>query len=230
MNSISQALKNIRLRISKSITQNKRQANSVLLLAVSKTQPASAVIEAAEAGQVHFGENYVQDALDKIMELKAYDYPIQWHYIGPIQSNKTKTIAENFQWVHSVDRLKIAQRLSDQRPTDLEPLNICIQVNISAEAQKSGISPEEVNLLAEQISLLPGLTLRGLMAIPAADVSEQQLHADFAAVKSLFNKLPQSPYLDTLSIGMSNDMEAAIAEGSTMVRIGTAVFGPRKVK
>ena len=226
--SISQALLSLKSRINEAVSKNQRTADSVLLLAVSKTQPATAVIEAAKAGQIHFGENYLQDALPKITTLKEGGYSLQWHYIGPIQSNKTKAIAENFQWVHSVDRLKIAQRLNEQRPEDLQPLNICIQVNISEEPQKSGIHPTDLLPLATEIMQLPKLKLRGLMAIPSSNASEQQCRADFAAVKKLLASLPESPGLDTLSMGMSNDLEAAIAEGSTMVRVGTAIFGERE--
>jgi pyridoxal phosphate enzyme (YggS family) len=196
----------------------------VLLLAVSKTKPASMIAEAYQAGQRHFGENYLQEALSKQQALGAFD--ITWHFIGPIQSNKTKAIASHFDWVHSVDKLKIAQRLSEQRPAHLAPLNICLQVNISDEASKSGIRLNELGELCAQVAMLPNIKLRGVMAIPAPSESfEQQCQpykALYQAVKTL-NK----PELDTFSFGMSDDLTAAIAEGSTMVRIGTALFGAR---
>ncbi|WP_339482692.1 YggS family pyridoxal phosphate-dependent enzyme [Pseudomonas sivasensis] len=200
-----------------------RDASSINLLAVSKTKPAQAVREAYAAGQLEFGENYLQEALGKQAELT--DLPLSWHFIGPIQSNKTRAIAENFAWVHSVDRLKIAQRLSEQRPADLPPLNICIQVNVSGEASKSGCTPADLPALANAISALPRLTLRGLMAIPEPTEDRTEQDAAFATVRDLQNSLNLP--LDTLSMGMSHDLESAIAQGATWVRIGTALFGAR---
>ena len=200
-----------------------RDESSVHLLAVSKTKPAQAVREAYAAGMHDFGENYLQEALGKQVELT--DLPLSWHFIGPIQSNKTRAIAENFAWVHSVDRLKIAQRLSEQRPADLPPLNICIQVNVSGEASKSGCTPADLPALADAISALPRLKLRGLMAIPEPTEDRTAQDAAFAAVRDLQNSLNLP--LDTLSMGMSHDLESAIAQGATWVRIGTALFGAR---
>ena len=200
-----------------------RDASSIHLLAVSKTKPAQAVREAYAAGMCDFGENYLQEALGKQAELT--DLPLSWHFIGPIQSNKTRAIAENFAWVHSVDRLKIAQRLSEQRPADLPPLNICIQVNVSGEASKSGCTPADLPALANAISALPRLTLRGLMAIPEPTEDRAEQDAAFATVRDLQASLNLP--LDTLSMGMSHDLESAIAQGATWVRIGTALFGAR---
>ena len=200
-----------------------RDASSIHLLAVSKTKPAQAVREAYAAGMRDFGENYLQEALGKQAELT--DLPLSWHFIGPIQSNKTRAIAENFAWVHSVDRLKIAQRLSEQRPADLPPLNICIQVNVSGEASKSGCTPADLPALADAISALPRLKLRGLMAIPEPTEDRAAQDAAFATVRELQGSLNLP--LDTLSMGMSHDLESAIAQGATWVRIGTALFGAR---
>ena len=227
MNNLSQRLQAVQTQIIAAAKANNRQVDSIQLLAVSKTQPAAAVQAAAEAGQIRFGENYLQDALPKIQALSDKGFDLEWHYIGPIQSNKTRAIAENFQWVHSIDRLKIAQRLSEQRPEHLPALKICIQVNIGRESQKSGIEPENLNALATAINQLPRIELHGLMAIPPAQSTKEQQHQAFAELRTLFENLPGSESLDTLSMGMSNDLEAAIAEGSTMVRIGTAIFGPR---
>ena len=200
-----------------------RDASSIHLLAVSKTKPAQAVREAYAAGLRDFGENYLQEALGKQAELT--DLPLSWHFIGPIQSNKTRAIAEHFAWVHSVDRLKIAQRLSEQRPADLPPLNICIQVNVSGEASKSGCTPADLPALATAISALPRLKLRGLMAIPEPTEDRAEQDAAFATVRDLQASLNLA--LDTLSMGMSHDLESAIAQGATWVRIGTALFGAR---
>ena len=200
-----------------------RDESSVHLLAVSKTKPAQAVREAYAAGMHDFGENYLQEALGKQAELT--DLPLSWHFIGPIQSNKTRAIAEHFAWVHSVDRLKIAQRLSEQRPADLPPLNICVQVNVSGEASKSGCTPADLPALAEAIQALPRLKLRGLMAIPEPTDDRAQQDAAFAKVRDLQASLNLG--LDTLSMGMSHDLESAIAQGATWVRIGTALFGAR---
>ena len=206
-----------------------RAAHDVSLLAVSKTFSAEAIREASLAGQTRFAESYVQEALGKIADLA--DLAIEWHFIGPLQSNKTRSIAENFAWVHSVDRLKTAERLSAQRPAHLPALQLCVQVNISGESSKSGVAPDEVGSLALAIARLPNLCLRGLMAIPAPtdDVAEQR--AGFSRLRVLFDQLNQQGLrLDTLSMGMSHDFVAAIAEGATMVRVGTAIFGNRSYR
>ncbi len=205
-----------------------RPPQTVQLLAVSKTRTADELRQAWSGGQRAFGENYLQEALDKIEALQDLD--ISWHFIGPIQSNKTRPIAENFDWVHSVDRFKVAQRLSDQRPAAMPPLNICLQVNISEEASKSGVLPTDLAALATEVATLKNIRLRGLMAIPASNDDPQQQRRPFAQMNELLQalqqQLPNQP-LDTLSMGMSDDMEAAIFEGATIVRIGTALFGPR---
>ncbi|MGQ3821999.1 YggS family pyridoxal phosphate-dependent enzyme [Pseudomonas alliivorans] len=223
MSTIAANISTLEQRIRTASLAAQRDPASVGLLAVSKTKPSSALREAYAAGLRDFGENYLQEALGKQAELA--DLPLCWHFIGPIQSNKTRAIAENFAWVHSVDRLKIAQRLSEQRPEGLEPLNICIQVNISGEASKSGCTPEDLPALAAAISALPRLKLRGLMAIPEPTEDQAEQAAAFAAVRTLQDHLDLP--LDTLSMGMSHDLEAAIAQGATWVRIGTALFGAR---
>ena len=203
-----------------------RDSSEVSLLAVSKTQPAVIVEEAFHAGQCAFGENFVQEGIDKIHALSAL--PIEWHFIGALQANKTRAVAENFHWVHGVDRLKIAQRLSAQRPAGMPALQVCIQVNVSSEDSKSGISPEQTGEFAMALRDLPNLRLRGLMAIPepVAEVSMQR--RQFAVLARLRSQLLRSGIaLDTLSMGMSADLEAAIAEGATIVRVGTAIFGSR---
>lgn len=203
-----------------------RNAGEVRLLAVSKTFPAEAVREAYLAGQTAFGENYLQEALDKIHALS--DLPLEWHFIGPVQSNKTRPIAENFAWVHSVDRLKLAERLSAQRPAHLPDLNVCIQVNVSGEETKSGVVPEEVEQLAREVVCLPRLKLRGLMTIPSPEPDAERQRRPFTQMQDLLRQLnSQGLALDTLSMGMSHDFPAAIREGATMVRIGTAIFGTR---
>ena len=223
MSTIADNIGLVRERIRAAAQSAQRDESSVHLLAVSKTKPAQAVREAYAAGMHDFGENYLQEALSKQLELT--DLPLSWHFIGPIQSNKTRAIAENFAWVHSVDRLKIAQRLSEQRPADLPPLNICIQVNVSGEASKSGCTPADLPALAHAINALPRLKLRGLMAIPEPTEDRTAQDAAFAAVRDLQNSLNLP--LDTLSMGMSHDLESAIAQGATWVRIGTALFGAR---
>ncbi|WP_017476521.1 YggS family pyridoxal phosphate-dependent enzyme [Pseudomonas sp. PAMC 26793] len=223
MSTIADNISLVSQRIRAAAQASQRDADSVHLLAVSKTKPAQAVREAHAAGMRDFGENYLQEALGKQVELT--DLPLSWHFIGPIQSNKTRAIAENFAWVHSVDRLKIAQRLSEQRPADLPPLNICIQVNVSGEASKSGCTPADLPALAEAISALPRLKLRGLMAIPEPTDDRAEQDAAFATVRDLQASLNLG--LDTLSMGMSHDLESAIAQGATWVRIGTALFGAR---
>lgn len=223
MSTIAENISTLAERIRSAAQAVQRDPASVGLLAVSKTKPASDLREAYDAGLRDFGENYLQEALGKQAELS--DLPLIWHFIGPIQSNKTRAIAEHFAWVHSVDRLKIAQRLSEQRPPELPPLNICIQVNVSGEASKSGCSPEDLPALAQAISTLPNLKLRGLMAIPEPTDDRDEQNASFAAVSTLQAQLGLP--LDTLSMGMSQDLEAAIAQGATWVRIGTALFGAR---
>ena len=198
------------------------------LLAVSKTFPAVTIREAVAAGQHRFGENYVQEALDKMAELADLRSQIEWHMIGPIQSNKTRAVAEHFDWVHTVDRLKIAQRLSDQRPPELPPLQVCIQVNTSGEGSKSGVAPDEALTLAREVAALPRLTLRGVMALPAPTADAAEQNRQLADVRVVYDHLrSQGLPLDTLSMGMSADLEAAVAQGSTMVRVGTALFGQR---
>ncbi|NYH09359.1 MULTISPECIES: YggS family pyridoxal phosphate-dependent enzyme [Pseudomonas] len=223
MSTIADNIQLVSSRIQAAVKAAGRDENSVQLLAVSKTKPAQALREAYAAGLRDFGENYLQEALGKQLELA--DLPLIWHFIGPIQSNKTRSIAEHFAWVHSVDRLKIAQRLSEQRPADLPPLNICIQVNVSGEASKSGCTPQDLPALAQAISALPRLKLRGLMAIPEPTEDRAEQDAAFAAVQKLQAGLDLP--LDTLSMGMSHDLESAIAQGATWVRIGTALFGAR---
>ena len=226
MTSISERLQAVRAGIDTAAISAGRDPQQVHLLAVSKAHPATAIREAFAAGQRRFGENYLQEALDKQMQLG--DLAIEWHFIGPIQSNKTQPIARHFDWAHSVDRLKIAQRLSMARPDHLPPLQICLQVNVSKEETKSGLAAEEAAELAHAVSALPHLQLRGLMAIPAPTNDVDLQRAQFRQVRELFESLQQQGLmLDTLSIGMSDDYPAAIAEGSTMVRIGSAIFGPR---
>ncbi|QXE12361.1 MULTISPECIES: YggS family pyridoxal phosphate-dependent enzyme [Pseudomonas] len=223
MSTIADNIQLVSSRIQAATAAAGRSENSVQLLAVSKTKLAQDLREAYAAGLRDFGENYLQEALGKQLELA--DLPLIWHFIGPIQSNKTRAIAEHFDWVHSVDRLKIAQRLSEQRPAELPPLNICIQVNVSGEASKSGCTPADLPALAEAISTLPRLKLRGLMAIPEPTEDRAEQDAAFAAVQRLQASLNLP--LDTLSMGMSHDLESAIAQGATWVRIGTALFGAR---
>ena len=223
MSTIAGNIAQVEARIRAAALAVQRDVTSIHLLAVSKTKPAGALREAYAAGIRDFGENYLQEARAKQVELA--DLPLCWHFIGPIQSNKTRDIAEHFAWVHSVDRLKIAQRLSEQRPADLPPLNICIQVNVSGEASKSGCTPADLPALAAAISALPRLKLRGLMAIPEPTEDRTEQDAAFAQVRTLQESLNMG--LDTLSMGMSHDLESAIAQGATWVRIGTALFGAR---
>jgi pyridoxal phosphate enzyme (YggS family) len=226
MTSIAESLKKVRSEIEKACVESKRSKEEICLLAVSKTRSVDEVAELAHLGQQAFGENYLQEALDKISALEPLN--LEWHFIGPIQSNKTKSIAEQFAWVHSVDRLKIAQRLSAQRPHYADDLNICLQVNISREESKSGCLPEEALDLAKQIAELPKIRIRGLMAIPEATDDIDIQKERFRQVRTLFEEIKQVvPSLDTLSMGMSGDLDAAIEEGATIVRIGTALFGPR---
>ena len=223
--SYAQALKRLR----DALEGAGRAQDAAQLLAVSKTKPAAMIRQAWQLGQREFGENYLQEALEKQTQLADLD-GIVWHFIGPLQSNKTRSVAEHFDWVHSVDRLKIAKRLSEQRPAHLAPLNICLQVNISHEESKAGVLPEALEALASEVATLPNLHLRGLMAIPAPAEEISAQRQPLAALREAFTalqiSLPDAP-LDTLSMGMSNDLEAAILEGATLVRLGTAIFGAR---
>ena len=228
--SISARLDHVRQAIAAAARVAARLPDSVLLIAVSKTFGPDAVIAVADAGQRAFGENYLQEALDKKLAVAEArpDLALEWHFIGPIQSNKTRPIAENFDWVHAVDREKIAQRLSDQRPAHLPPLQICLQVNVSGEDSKSGVSPAELLPLARAVSAMPHLQLRGLMAIPEPTDDAERQPAPFIQLRQLAQQLREAGIeTDTLSMGMSSDMTAAIAEGATMVRVGTAIFGQR---
>ncbi|MCC8391935.1 YggS family pyridoxal phosphate-dependent enzyme [Paraburkholderia sp. MMS20-SJTR3] len=225
---LAHTLVDVQQRIAAAAQAAGRDPQSIMLLAVSKTFPADAVRAAHAAGQRAFGENYVQEALDKIHTLADLRASLEWHFIGPLQSNKTRPVAEQFDWVHSVDRLKIAQRLSEQRPDHLPPLNVCLQVNVSGEASKSGVAVADAAGIAQQIATLPKLKLRGLMSIPEpADELDAQ-RAPHRVLRELFERLRADGLaLDTLSMGMSADLEAAVLEGATIVRIGTAIFGAR---
>lgn len=226
MKNIDDRLTQVKQQISELEQKYHRQAGSVSLLAVSKRKPADMIETAITAGQLDFGENYLQEALEKISAINHAN--VHWHFIGPIQSNKTREIAEHFHWAHTIDRLKIAKRLSEQRPQELPPLNVCIQLNISEEESKSGIMTSELPHLAAEIDALPRLKLRGLMALPKPSEALDEQREQFRAVRHCFEDLRQRGMsLDTLSLGTSGDMEAAIAEGSTIVRIGTALFGAR---
>jgi pyridoxal phosphate enzyme (YggS family) len=230
MSTIAQNLQAIGGTIVSAQQESGRPAGAVQLLAVSKTFGPEAVLEAVQAGQRAFGENYLQEALDKIVAVAAGapGVALEWHFIGPIQSNKTRPIAEHFDWVHTVDRLKIAQRLSEQRPAGMAPLNICLQVNISGEASKSGVAPGEVAALAAQLAALPNLPQRGQIAIPEPAADYEQQRAPFARLRVLYEQLRAGGLaLDTLSMGMSADLRAAIVEGATIVRVGSAIFGSR---
>ena len=219
-------LEQVLQRIAKSVNNYQHVDSEVQLIAVSKTRPADAIKTAWDQGQRRFGENYVQEAVGKILALKAFD--IEWHFIGPIQSNKTALIAQHFDWCQSIDRSKIARRLSRQRPDNVIPLNVCVQINISAEISKSGVNTETLWTLADEIVALPNLTLRGLMAIPERQTEFALQRQTFRQMHSIFEQMcARYDTVDTLSMGMSNDLEAAIAEGSTMVRIGTDIFGAR---
>ncbi len=224
---IAENIQQIQQNIARAAEKYHRDKNSVQLLAVSKTRPAEMLRQAYQVGQRNFGENYLQEALQKIQALS--DLSIVWHFIGAIQSNKTRDIAQHFSWVHSVDRLKIARRLSEQRGDGLAPLNICLQVNISEESSKAGFLLNELDGVIEEVRKLPHIKLRGLMAIPAQADSFEQQRQIFKPLREKLESFNQQGYgLDTLSMGMSNDMEAAIAEGATIVRIGTAIFGRRE--
>lgn len=233
MSHIAQNLREILARINDACLKANRNSGAVKLLAVSKTQPSQAIRDAISVGQREFGENYLQEAIEKINELQEFRSEITWHLIGPLQSNKTRPAAENFDWVQSVDREKIAQRLSEQRPESLKPLNVCVQINISGESSKSGVSPEDALMLCEIVARLPKLNLRGLMAIPepgANNMSLSSMRQLFDNIKLSLSEKALAPNFDTLSLGMSDDLEEAIAAGSTMVRIGTAIFGKRQYK
>ena len=228
---ISDSLQAVKSRIAAACVSTGRALDTVDLLVVSKTFPAAAVREAFAAGARAFGENYVQEGLAKVEELIDLRGQIEWHLIGPLQSNKTKPVAEQFDWVHSVDRLKIAQRLAEQRPPGLPPLNVCLQVNISGEASKSGLAPREVAEVAHAVATLPRIALRGLMAIPEPAGSFEAQRQPHRALRELRDALVRDGLaLDTLSMGMSADLEAAILEGATIVRVGTAIFGSRHVQ
>ena len=228
MATIASKIQQVSERIANACDVAGRPVSSVTLLAVSKTQPPGAVREAHAAGLVHFGENYVQEALDKIAALADLRGALEWHLIGPLQSNKTRAVAEAFDWVHTVDRLKLAERLSAQRPDGLPPLQVCLQVNVSGEASKSGVAPAEVPALAHAVAALPRLRLRGLMAIPAPAADLEAQRRPHRALRELAERLrAEGLALDTLSMGMSADLEAAIREGATLVRVGTGIFGAR---
>ena len=226
MSAITSNLQAVQTRINQAATKAGRSPETIQLLAVSKTWPLASVMAAADAGQHAFGENYVQEGVDKT--IATVHRQLSWHFIGPLQSNKTRLVAEHFDWVHSIERLKIAERLSAQRPSHLPPLQVCLQVNVSGEVSKSGCTPDEAPELAKSISQLPGLKLRGLMAIPEPADDYAAQCAPFRRLRETYLQLQASGLpLDTLSMGMSHDLEAAIAEGATIVRIGTAIFGER---
>ena len=226
MSDIATNLQVVRQRIADAARAAGRPPEAVRLLAVSKTWPAGRVAEAAAAGQRAFGENYVQEGVDKIAALGRDE--LEWHFIGPLQSNKTRPVAEHFAWVHSLDRFKVAQRLAAQRPAGRPPLQVCVQVNVSGEASKSGCAAAEAPALCRQVAALPGLRLRGLMAIPAPVDGFAEQRQAFARLRRLYDDLRRDGLdIDTLSMGMSHDLEAAVAEGATLVRIGTAIFGER---
>jgi pyridoxal phosphate enzyme (YggS family) len=228
MSSIADNLAAVHGRIARAALAAQRDPASVKLLAVSKTFPADDVRAAFAAGQRAFGENYVQEAIAKIEALAELRAQVEWHFIGPLQSNKTRPVAEHFDWVHSIDRLKIAQRLSEQRPPTLAPLNVCLQVNVSGEASKSGVSPDDAPALAKEIAAMPRLALRGLMSIPEPTEDVDAQRAQHRTLRALFDALrAEGLSIDTLSMGMSADLEAAVLEGATMVRIGTSIFGAR---
>lgn len=229
MDTMKNRLQVVKSRIEAACRASGRYARDIVLVAVSKGQDAAAILAVFDQAQRDFGESYVQEALDKMAALA--DMPITWHFIGPLQSNKTRAVAEHFDWVHSVDRAKIAERLAAQRPEALPALNVCLQVNISGEASKSGVAPDQLGALAQAVARLPRLRLRGLMAIPEPTDDVALARERFLALARLRDELNGQGYgLDTLSMGMSDDFEAAIESGSTMVRIGTAIFGPRAVK
>jgi pyridoxal phosphate enzyme (YggS family) len=227
MTIISTNLQAVKMRIAAACAASGRKVDEVQLVAVSKTWPADRVATAAASGLRAFGENYLQEGVAKIAALASWG--LEWHFIGPLQSNKTRQVAENFAWVHTLDRVKVAERLSAQRPASLPPLQVCIQVNVSGEQTKSGVSSDMVLSLARQVAPLPGLRLRGLMAIPEPEENQEFLRARFRCLREFLDELNGAGLeLDTLSMGMSHDLEAAIMEGATIVRVGTAIFGERK--
>ncbi len=230
--SVALRIETVRVRLAQACQAAGRASEAVRLLAVSKTFGPDAVLQAVQAGQTAFGENYIQEGVDKVLALRAAGHPeLEWHCIGPIQSNKTRLVAEYFDWVHTVDRLKVAQRLSDQRPAHLPPLQVCVQVNVDGGANKSGVVPGELAALAAEVAQLPRLQLRGLMCIPEPAPRFEEQCAVFAQAQALFAALQaQGLAVDTLSMGMSDDLEAAVASGSTMVRVGSAIFGAREAK
>lgn len=229
MTAIANQLRQVQARIAVACAAAGRESTSVSLLAVSKTFGPQAVREAYAAGHTAFGENYIQEAVEKIEMLR--DLPVQWHCIGPVQSNKTRLVAQHFDWMHTIDRLKVAQRLNEQRPDDLRPLNVCLQVNIDGGAAKSGVAPPQVLALAQEVRRLPHLVLRGLMTIPEPAAGFEAQRAIHLRAKALFDDtrlaLGEPEDFDTLSMGMTADLEAAVAAGSTLVRVGTAIFGGR---
>ncbi len=235
MSMIGEGLQAVNARIARAAAAAGREPGAVRLVAVSKTQPAECIAQAYRLGQRDFGENYVQEAVEKMTALSAQIggelalAPIEWHLIGPLQANKTRIVAERFNWVHTLDREKIARRLSEQRPDGAKPINVLLQINISGEASKSGIPPAQAGELARALANLPNLRLRGLMAIPGHTPDAARQRASFAAVRVLFERLNSDGMgFDTLSMGMSADLEAAIAQGATMVRVGTSIFGARR--
>jgi len=227
LENVARNLETVRARMEDAAQRAGRDPEGIRLLAVSKMQPVEVLAEAWEAGQRDFGENYLQEAIPK---LDAFaDRAAHWHFIGALQSNKTRAVAERFDWVHTVDREGIARRLSEQRPAELTPLHVCLQVNISGEGSKGGVAAERLATLADAVAALPRLRLRGLMAIPAPAKKEAYQHAPFRRMRELMQEMnARGHHMDTLSMGMSDDLEAAIAEGSTLVRVGTAIFGPRR--
>lgn len=229
MQNLKESLTAVRARMERACKASGRPSDAVRLLAVSKSVGADSIRAAAAAGQSAFGESYLQEALDKRSALA--DLPLEWHFIGPVQSNKTRDIAAHFEWVHGVDRLKIAQRLSDARDPAAGALQVCVQVNISGEPSKSGCEPAQAAELCAHVARLPGLRLRGLMAIPAPVHATGDAHAPFRELRALFDRIrAQGLPLDTISAGMTDDLEIAIAEGSTLVRVGTAIFGTRTTR
>jgi pyridoxal phosphate enzyme (YggS family) len=227
MSTLASALQSVRARIDRAARAGGRDGSEIQLLAVSKTWPAPRLREAWQAGQRAFGENYAQEGVQKIGQLS--DLTIEWHFIGPVQSNKTRALAENFAWVHSVDREKIAERLSAARPPELPPLNVCLQVNVSGEATKGGVAPADVCALARAVARLPHMRLRGLMTLPQPEHDQEAQRKWFRMLREIRDRVAaEGIALDTLSMGMSDDLEAAILEGATIVRVGTAVFGPRR--
>jgi hypothetical protein len=227
MSTLASALQSVRARIDRAARAAGRDGSEIQLLAVSKTWPAPRLREAWQAGQRAFGENYAQEGVQKIGQLS--DLTIEWHFIGPVQSNKTRALAENFAWVHSVDREKIAERLSAARPPELPPLDICLQVNVSGEATKGGVAPADACALARAVARLPHIRLRGLMALPQPERDQESQRKWFRMLREIRDRVvAEGIALDTLSMGMSDDLEAAILEGATIVRVGTAIFGPRR--